>query len=55
MTKENIKEMREKILQGIELAYSRLLASKQKNDEELVISKNGKIITVKARDLQKQS
>ncbi len=53
MTKEDIKEMREKILQGIELSYSRLLASKQKNDEELVFSRNGKIIKVKARDLQK--
>jgi hypothetical protein len=30
MTKEDIKEMREKILKGIELSYSRLLALKQK-------------------------
>ena len=53
MTKENIKDLRAKILQGLELAYSRLLSSKQKNDEELVISRNGKIVKVKARELTK--
>ncbi len=53
MTKESVKVMRTKILQGIDLSYSRLLISKQKEDGELVISRNGKIIKVKARDLIK--
>lgn len=53
MTKENIKDLRAKILKGLELAYSRLLSSKQKNDEELVISRNGKIVKIKARELTK--
>jgi hypothetical protein len=53
MTKENIKDLHRKILQGLELAYSRLLSSKQKDDEELVISRNGKIVKVKARELTK--
>jgi len=53
MTKENVKELRSKILQGIELAYRRLLISKQKEDGELVISRNGKIVKVKARELTK--
>ncbi len=53
MTKESIKDMRTKILQGIDLSYSRLLLAKQKEDGELVISRNGKIIRVKARDLIK--
>jgi hypothetical protein len=53
MTKESVKIMRTKILQGIDLSYSRLLISKQKEDGELVISRNGKIIKVKARDLIK--
>jgi hypothetical protein len=53
MTKESVKVMRTKILQGIDLSYSRLLISKQKEDGELVISRNGKIIRVKARDLIK--
>jgi hypothetical protein len=53
MTKESVKVMRTKILQGIDLSYSRLLISKQKEDGELVISRNGKIIKVKAKDLIK--
>ena len=53
MTKENVKDLRAKILQGLELAYTRLLSSKQKDDEDLVISRNGKVVKVKARDLTK--
>lgn len=53
MTKENIKDLRSKILQGIDLAYTRLLIAKQKEDGELVISRNGEIVKVKARDLAK--
>jgi hypothetical protein len=51
MTKENVKDLRTKIIQGIDLAYHRLLTSKQKEDGELVISRNGKIERVKAREL----
>ena len=53
MTKEKVKDLREKILRGIELAYSRLLSSKQKDDAELVITRNGKIVKIKARELTK--
>jgi len=35
------------------LSYNRLLDSSQKEDGELVISKNGKVVTVKARKLKK--
>ena len=52
MTEEEVKEMRLKILQGIELSYNRLLISKQKEDGELVISDKGKIVEVKAKDLK---
>jgi hypothetical protein len=54
MTRENIKDLRARILQGISLSYSRLLVSKQKEDGELVISRNGKILRVKAKELAKQ-
>lgn len=53
MTKENVKELRAKIVQGLDLAYSRLLTSKQKEDADIVISRNGKIVKVKARELTK--
>ena len=55
MTKEEIKDMRFKILQGIELSYNKLLASRQKDDGELVFYKNRKVINVKARELKKTS
>jgi hypothetical protein len=51
MTKENITDLRAKILQGISLAYQRLLISRQKEDGELVISRNGKVVKIKAREL----
>ena len=51
MTKENVKDLRSKILQGISLAYQKLLISKQKEDGDLVISRNGKVVKVKAREL----
>ena len=51
MTEEEINEMRTKIFKGIELSYQKLLISKQKEDGELVISRDGKIVKVKAREL----
>ena len=53
MTKDNVKDMRAKILNGIDLAYRRLLITKQKNNEDIVISKDGKIVHVKASELLK--
>jgi len=51
MTKESVMDLRSKILRGIDLAYTRLLIAKQKEDGELVISRKGQIVRVKARDL----
>jgi hypothetical protein len=45
--------LRDKIVEGLNLAYNRLLEQYTKNDEELVISKNGRIVKVKATELQK--
>ena len=51
MNKENVKDLREKIIKGINLAYTRLLITRQKENAELVFSKNGKIIRIKASEL----
>jgi hypothetical protein len=52
MDKKEVKELREKILKGIALSYERLLEQKKREDGELIFAdKDGKIITVKARDL----
>ena len=49
-----MKIIREKIIEGLKLAYNRLLESKQKEDGELVFSEDGITIKrVKARDLEK--
>jgi hypothetical protein len=53
MTEDEVKNMRAKIYEGIELAYQRLLISKQKEDGELAISRDGKVVRVKASDLIK--
>lgn len=49
---KNEKQIREKILKGIKLAIKKLIASSKKNDDYLVLSQNGKIVKVKARDLK---
>ena len=41
------------IIEGIKLAYNKLLEQKQKEDGELVFSHEGKITIVKARKLKK--
>ena len=51
MNTDKVKEIRQKIIKGIDLAYDRLLTAKQKDDSELVFTRNGKIVKVKARDL----
>lgn len=53
MTKEKVKDLRAKILEGLELVYCRLLSMKPNDDEELVITRNGKIVKVKAREQTK--
>ena len=54
MTEEEIEDMRTKIIKGIELSYQRLLISTLKEDGELVFSRNGKIVKIKASELVKQ-
>lgn len=49
--KLDITDLRYKILKGIDLAVERLIRKKQKEDGELVFSKNGKVVIVKAKEL----
>lgn len=51
MNKDKVKDIREKILQGLDLSFQRLLITKEKEDGELIFSENGQIIRVKAKDL----
>lgn len=52
MTTQEINILRSNILKGIEVSYNKLLISTQQKDGELVVSKNGKVVRVKARKLK---
>ncbi len=49
--KHEYSEIRDKILEGIQKAFEKLVQKAAKNDEELAFMENGKIQLVKARDL----
>jgi len=46
-TKEQIDDIREKVLKGLNKTYEKLLEMKIRNNSVLVVSKNGQIIQVK--------
>lgn len=47
MTTENKIERREKILKGLEKAYEKMLEFKKKNNSEIVIIKENKIVRIR--------
>ena len=49
--KVDTNDLRNKILKGLDLAVERLIRKKQKEDGELVFSRDGHIVIVKAKDL----
>ncbi len=55
MTRENKKadEIREKIREGLDLTFRKLVQQKSLTDDTLIFSENGKIIEVKAKALLK--
>lgn len=53
MNSEKIVELRKKILEGLEIAFEKLVQTKIKNNDEFVFSEDGQIIIVKAEQLKK--
>ena len=51
MEKTDISDIRSSILNGLDVSFQRLIQEKRKNNSELVFTKNGKIIKLKAVDL----
>ncbi len=45
-------QLAQKITEGVQLAIKRLIERTIKEDGELVVSRDGKIVRVKARDLK---
>ena len=52
MSEIEIKQMQEKINAGILLARKRLIEKTRKEDGELVVVRDGKVMRIKARDLK---
>jgi hypothetical protein len=52
MTTSESDQLVEKITRGVKLAIKKLIERTQKEDGELVISRDGKVVRVKARDLK---
>jgi hypothetical protein len=51
MDKEESRILFAKVEAGIKLAIKRLIEQRKKEDGTLVISRNGKVVEVRARDL----
>ena len=51
MTKKD-NPIREKILKGLEISHERLIKSKKDRNLDLVISDNGKVVRIPAKDLK---
>ena len=52
MSEIEIKQMQEKIDAGILLAQKRRIEKTKKEDGELVVVRDGKVVRIKARDLK---
>ena len=52
MTVSESDQLVDKITTGVKLAIQRLIERTKKEDGELVISKDGKVVRIKARDLK---
>jgi len=48
----NNSEIREKIRKGLDLTFKKLVAYKKKNNGVFIFSENGKIVTIKAKDIK---
>lgn len=52
MTRDEAILVGEKISRALELSFKRLVEKTKKEDGELLFSKDGKVVRVKARDLK---
>ena len=52
MSEQEVREFEENIVKGANIACQRLVSQKKKENGELVFSRNGHILRVKAADLE---
>ena len=48
MKKEEVEKesLKDKLLKGLDLAYERMIAEKRKNNQKIVVRREGKIVTI---------
>ncbi len=51
MSELETRELRDSILNGLNISFQRLIQEKKKNNSELVFSSKGKVVKVKATEL----
>ena len=54
MNTDKTKDLHDKIIEGLDLTFKKLLVSKQKEDGEFIFSENGQIIRIKAKEMKRQ-
>ena len=52
MENENKQNFFEKIEEGMKMVFKELVEDYQRRDDELILSKDGKIVKVRARDIK---
>ena len=52
MNTETAQKIRDKFIEGLNIAFKRLLIVKEKDDSEIVLYRNGKIVKIKAKDFK---
>ncbi len=50
-TIDELKELEQDVSQGLQEAYRKMVVEKKRNNSPLIISRNGKIVKVKAEDI----
>lgn len=53
MNEEEIKEMRAKIMEGLNLAFMRLIEEKKMKHEQFIFSLDGKIVKMSAEEVER--
>ena len=50
-TREQLRQLEEKVAKGLEKAYEKMVAFKKQKNSPLVISKNGKVVRIPAEKI----
>jgi hypothetical protein len=52
MNTETAQKIKDKFIEGLNIAFKKLLIVKQKDDSDIVLYRNGKIVKIKAKDFK---